>query len=157
MLALYEKEKKRIHEDKSNDQRDIDYFMKYLNDYHAKRIACLKTNKEKYKDRMQETAYIYTTQISLLLENVLDIFEGNGNSGISIPVYKVDPAVAELCKKDKPQWIVIAWTVDLLEPVGRQLYEAAVNNFNFDYVYNFFFYPEKVKGQPYKPVRPLTR
>jgi hypothetical protein len=28
-----------------------------------------------------------------------------------------------------------------------------LNNFNFDYVYNFFFHPEVVKGQLYKPLR----
>jgi hypothetical protein len=31
------------------------------------------------------------------------------------------------------------------------MHESIINNFNFDYVYNFFFAPEKVKGQPYKP------
>ena len=27
------------------------------------------------------------------------------------------------------------------------LHESILNNFNFDYVYNYFFNPEKVKGQ----------
>ena len=33
------------------------------------------------------------------------------------------------------------------------MHESIINNFNFDYVYNFFFDPEKVKGMPYKPRR----
>ena len=28
-----------------------------------------------------------------------------------------------------------------------------MNNFNFKYAYDYFFNPEKVKGQPYKPLR----
>ncbi|MGZ5190035.1 MAG: hypothetical protein ACXWCZ_03390, partial [Flavisolibacter sp.] len=32
-------------------------------------------------------------------------------------------------------------------------HESILNNFNFDYLYNYFFNPEKVKGQTYKPVR----
>jgi len=31
-----------------------------------------------------------------------------------------------------------------------------MNNFNFKYAYDYFFDPEKVKGQPYKPLRSPT-
>jgi hypothetical protein len=39
------------------------------------------------------------------------------------------------------------------QPYFVHLHESIINNFNFDYVYNYFFDPEKVKGQPYKPLR----
>ena len=39
------------------------------------------------------------------------------------------------------------------QPYNIHLHESILNNFNFDYVYNFFFDPEKVKGQSYKPLR----
>jgi len=61
--------------------------------------------------------------------------------------------MAELCKKDKPQWILISWGWDTRDPVENHQHESIINNFNFDYVYNFFFDAEKVKGQPYKPLR----
>ncbi|MDZ7650952.1 MAG: hypothetical protein U5K54_29570 [Cytophagales bacterium] len=32
------------------------------------------------------------------------------------------------------------------DPLEKHMHESIINNFNFDYVYNFFFYPEKVKG-----------
>ena len=35
----------------------------------------------------------------------------------------------------------------------KHQHESIINNFNFDYIYNFFFDPEKVKGLPYKPLR----
>jgi hypothetical protein len=152
ITRLYEKEKKKIYENKSNTQKNIDYFMKYLNDKNDKRIEVLKNNKEKYKDRLRETAEIFTTQPDVMLENYPDVFEGNGGSRLKLPVYKIDPKIAERCKTDQPQWIVISWTANIVQPAGKYLYESIINNFNFDYVYNFFFDPEKVKGQPYKPL-----
>ena len=149
----YDAEKKKIYAENKNDQRSIDYFMKYLNENNEKRILCLKNNKEKYKNRLQEPAQIYTDQPSILLENFPDVFEGNGAGSVKLFVYKIDPVVAELCKTDKPQWIVVTWHGDVTSPVGKHQHESIINNFNFDYVYNFFFDPEKVKGQPYKPLR----
>ena len=61
--------------------------------------------------------------------------------------------MADLCKKDKPQWILISWDYYPIDAVERHQHKAIVNNFNFSYVYNFFFYPEKVKGKPYQPLR----
>jgi len=153
VTRLYEKEKKKIYENKSNSQKNIDYFMSYLNDKNNKRIECLNKNKEKYKNRLQETAEIFTTQPTVMLENYPDVFEGTGGSRIQLPVYKIDPAIAQRCKTDKPQWIVISWTTFINDATGKYFYESVLNNFNFDYVYNFFFDPEKVKGQPYKPLR----
>lgn len=149
---LYDSEKKSIYDKAMGKQRDIDYFMKYLNENHEKRVAKLQASKEKYKNRLQEVAEIYSDQPSLLLENYEDVFEGTGNSGVSLPVYKIDPAIAEACKKDKPQWITITWHGDVTSPVGKHQHESIINNFNFEYVYNFFFYPDKVKGQAYKPL-----
>ncbi|MEO5562819.1 MAG: hypothetical protein ABIR18_05270 [Chitinophagaceae bacterium] len=149
---LYEKEKKKIYETEKNNQRGIDYFMKYLNDKNEKRIQCLKNNKEKYKNRVQETAEIFTTEPDAMLENYPDVFEGNGGS-LKLPVYKIDPSIVMLCKKDQPQWVVVTWTASINDPIGKQLHDAVINNFNFEYVYNFFFDPEKVKGQAYKPLR----
>ncbi len=88
-----------------------------------------------------------------MLENITDVFEGNGGSANKYPVYKVDPVMAELCKKDKPQWVLVNWMWHPNNPVEKYLHETIVNHFNFEYVYNFFFDPEKIKGQSYKPLR----
>jgi hypothetical protein len=152
ITRLYEKEKKRIYETEKGRQRNIDYFMKYLDEKNAKRITCLKNNKEKYKDRLHEAAEIFTTEPDAMLENYPDVFEGNGGSSLKLPVYKIDPVIAGLCKSDRPQWILVSWTASINDPVGKQLHEAVVNTFNFDYVYNFFFDPERVRGKLYKPL-----
>ena len=89
----------------------------------------------------------------MLLENYPDVFEGNGGTPTRLPVYTFDPRVVELCKTDAPQWIVIYWTAHLNDPISLSLHEAMLNNFNFQYVYDYFFDPDKVKGQPYTPLR----
>jgi hypothetical protein len=152
ITRLYEKEKKSINEKEKNNQRNINYFMKYLDEKHAKRMATLKINKEKYKDQLQETAKIFTDQPDVLLENYPDVFQGSGAANLKLPVYKIDPVIAERCKKDQPQWIRITWHGDINHPVGKHQHESIINNFNFDYVYNFFFDSEKVKHQSYKPL-----
>ena len=149
----YEAEKKKIYEQNQGNQKSIDYFMKYLNEKNDKRITNLKNNKTKYKNQLQESAEVFTSQPNIMLENYSDVFDGNGNPTKRYPVYKVDPAMAELCKKDKPQWILISWDYYPGSRIETQQHEAIINNFNFDYVYNFFFAPEKVKGQPYRPLR----
>ncbi len=127
--------------------------LKDVDDRYTKRRSVLGTNQERYRARLQETAEVPTLQPDVMLENFPDVFEGNGGPGPRYPVYKIDPAMAELAKTDKPQWILVTWDGDVLDPVGKQHADAILNNFNIEYVYNFFFDPEKVKGQSYRPLR----
>jgi hypothetical protein len=153
IAKTYETEKKQISDQNKNDQRAIDYAMKYLDEKNAKRLICLRNNKDKYGDRLQEPAQIFTDQPDVHLENYPDVFEGTGGSAIKLFVYKIDPVMAALCKKDTPQWLVITWHGDVTNPIGKHQHESIINNFNFEYVYNFFLDPAKVNGQPYKPLR----
>jgi len=121
-------------------------------DRYQKRLGLLATNREKYGSQLQETAEVFALQPDVLLENYKDVFEGNGGSSTRYAVYKVDPAMNDLAKTDKPQWIVVWWDGDLLDPVGKQQIDAIVGNFDFQYLHDFFFAPEKVKGRPYRPL-----
>ena len=116
-------------------------------------MAVLRSNKDKYRNRLQETAEVWTTEPGVLLENYPDVFEGNGGTPTRLPVYTIDPRVVELCKTDAPQWIVMYWTAHLNDPISLSLHEAILNNVDFQYIYDYFFDPGKVKGQPYKPLR----
>jgi hypothetical protein len=146
-------EKKRITEAEQGDQKRIDIAMKDVDERTAKRTAVLARNREKYRDRLQETAELPTDQADLMLENSPDVFERAGASGKKLPVYTIDPRLVELCKTDAPQWIVMSWTTNLNDPVSLSLHEAILNNVNVQYIYDYFFDPDKVKGQPYKPLR----
>ncbi len=128
--------------------------LRAADDRYNTRVGLLATNRERYAGRLQEAAEVFSIQPDELLENYKDVFEGSGGpGGERYPVYKVDPEMAELAKTDQPQWITVWWDGDLLDPVGKQQHDAILNNFDFQYVYDFFFAPEKVKGRPYKPLR----
>ena len=120
----YADETQKIARDNKGNQKSIDYFMGYLNTNHAKRLAALKSNREKYKARLQETAEIWTLQPGVLLENYPDLFEGNGGTTKRLTVYTIDPKVIELCKTDAPQWIVMHWTAHLNDPISLSLHNA---------------------------------
>lgn len=67
------------------------------------------------------------------------------------PIYKISPEVLEKCKTSEPQWIAI-WVPFETKENGNQLwemYQSVTENFNYEYVYNHFFSPEKNKGISY--------
>ena len=122
--------------------------------------------KEKYKVKWNEIAELKlsNTQINLYTfvnatEDHDDMFDNQdiyAKEGIhsTFPVLKVKKKTLELCKTDQPQWLVIRWTTGMPnQPFNIHLHESIINNFNFDYVYNYFFDPGKVEGQQYKPLR----
>ena len=154
----YESEKKKISEREQGVQERVDREVKQLDEKIRRYSDGLNKNKEKYKNRLGELATTAAQPSLNDLDTGRDLFSAGyltDTESISgrLPVYKVDPAMAELCKKDKPQWILISWNYSPNYPIEKHQHESIIYNFNFDYVYNFFFNPEKVKGQPYKPLR----
>jgi len=82
-----------------------------------------------------------------------------GKEGVhtTFPILKVSKQALALCKTDQPQWLVIRWSFGLNNSAYYlHLHESILNNFNFKYAYDYFFDSEKVKGQPYKPLRSPT-
>ena len=149
----YERERIRITQAKPGDKVGIARDMVYVDQRQAKRLATLAANRERYKGRLQEVATVTNIQPNVVIENDPDVFLGSGGSRIHIPVYKVDPALAELAKTGAPQWVVVGWTSQLNLPVNKRLHDAIVNNFDFEFLYNSFFAPEKVTGRSYAPLR----
>ena len=114
--------------------------------------------KEKYKNRWNDIAELQlSAEISFFTfvnatEGYNDMFDNKGQT--TFPILKVRKTALDLCKKDQPQWLVIRWTVGMPnQAFNLHLHESVMNNFNFKYAYDYFFDPEKVKGQPYKPLR----
>ena len=121
--------------------------------------------KEKYKHKWNDIAELQVkTQINLndfvnATEGNYDMFDNKniyGKEGVltTFPILKVKKTALALCKTDRPQWLVIRWTMSMPnEPYNNYLHESILNNFNFQYVYDFFFDAEKVRDQAYKPLR----
>ena len=119
--------------------------------------------KEKYKNRWNDIAELQlSAEISFFTfvnatEGYDDMFDNKQGAHTTFPILKIKKATLELCKKDQPQWLVIRWTVGMPnQAFNLHLHESVMNNFNFKYAYDYFFDPEKVKGQPYKPLRSPT-
>jgi hypothetical protein len=116
--------------------------------------------KQKYKTKWNDIAKLEIDKAPLNLlsfvyatDNNIDFFDNDASSR-TFPITKVNKKAKELCKTDQPQWVVIKWDYGMQNSrYYIHLHESILNNFNFDYVYNFFFAPEKVRGQLYKQLR----
>jgi hypothetical protein len=114
--------------------------------------------KEKYKDQLNEPAVLRNMQPTIISDFFGDmdpfaITDIERNRKQYFPLYKVPADVMEKCKTAQPQWISVWFRYNTKEN-GNQLHEmytALTQNLNYDYIYNYFFDPEKVKGLAYKP------
>ena len=152
-----------IREKNKDNQKSIDYFSQYENDNFQKALVTLAKHKEKYKSKMKEWASIPSIFYSIDFVNGQDIFtrykinEGTPNLK-TYPVYKFAPGIVEESKQDKPLWIRVTWSWSLPDERTRHMHESIINNFNFQYLYDFFFDPEKVKNKQYQPLKdPRTK
>lgn len=101
--------------------------------------------------RLDQPAYLKYEVVGINdLENGNEIFiEDDARHG----VYTYEDGVLEKSKGDRPLWVVVAWwpaNQDQM-PYLREIHRSMSNQFNFDYAYDYFFDPEKVKGIAYQP------
>ncbi len=156
----FAEEKKIIAEKYPSSPRDKDFFTKQLIEKFDNAKNTLRLTREKYNNRLHEKAYSRYGGYSITgLSNGYDMFTGaklneGGSFDTSFPIMKVDPEMQALSKTDRPQWVLIKWFGDeMYNPVFKHMHESIINNFDFDYLYQFLFEPEKVKGKPYKALR----
>lgn len=132
----------------------------------------LKAQKERLKPHLNEIAVVKDG----LIASGNDYIDEEGHKIID-PGYILNPyqptgsfpeyfhvvtpkrAVLEQAKTDKPLWVhmqlpdIIGKPFDSSMRSGRQFMAySLLRNFNFDYVYNYFFAPERVRGTAYKPL-----
>ncbi|GAB2826234.1 hypothetical protein [Ferruginibacter profundus] len=148
---------KDIKEKNKDDQKSIDYFTQYENANYQKALVTLGKHKEKYTTRLNTWAYLPYKFDYFDFVNGYDIFtraqiEEKTIADKVFPVYKFAPGIVEQSKQDKPLWIRVTWNWLLSDERTRHMHESIINNFNFQYLYDFFFAPEKVRGQSYKPL-----
>ena len=107
----------------------------------------IKKIREKYKNSLQEPAFVKNTTIDMytFYPSFDDLFEKKVNTRYMFPVYKTNPAIYDLGDKDKPQWVTISWpyATEKSSTVDWEIFKAMTTNFNFQYVYDYFFNPEK--------------
>ncbi len=156
----YEEEKKKINEDLARDPRSVPYRLKGLDEMLERAKINLVKLKEKYKTTANEIAEVQPGNISMsdmtasINNTAWDFFDNRFRQ--SFPVYRHNSNAVDMSKTAKPQWVVISWDAEGVltsTPSGTHMHQSILSNFNFDYVYNYFFNPEKTKGIPYKPLQ----
>lgn len=122
-------------------------------------LGSIKMLKEKYKQRLNEPAFINNAQLGIYSFNSgKDIFERKKFDRYMFPVYKIEPAMYDLSRRDTPQIISISWenADNKSSTANWEIWKAMTTNFNFQYIYDYFFSPEKVKGKTYQPLNVVS-
>ena len=168
VLALCEKGLQRELETQKADARHMSsnnpsYYAGVIKDldekFYPQCVKNLNALKEKYKNKLNEPAVLYgwagpsfsefTSTSGLPTLFVEDWYQDIPG----YPVYRYTKEAIEGSKKDKPLWIEITWPLQKngTRVKAFEVHRAMLRYFNYDYVYDYFFNPEKVKGQAYSP------
>lgn len=157
----YNEEKQKINEDLQRDPSSVPYRLKNLDEMLQRAKINLDKLKTKYKNSYNETATVRpgNNGISSLTSSIADIGWDYFDDHMlqTFPVYKHKSDAVEKSKTAQPLWVVISWDAEGVltsTPSGAHMHQSILSNFNFDYVYNYFFNAEKVKGIAYKPLQP---
>ena len=158
LVREVEERKKEAQHMSSNNPSYYDGVIKDLDEkLYPQCLKNLNALKEKYKNKLNEPAVLYawagpsfsdfTSTSSLPTLFVEDWYQNISG----YPVFRYTQEAIENSKKDKPLWIAITWQAQ--EPNSRvkpyEVHRAMLRYFNYDYVYDYFFNPEKVKGKMY--------
>lgn len=126
----------------------------YQYDEYLSTIALLR---EKHKNSLHEKAFINHEQAGIYsFSKSNDLFEKQPSNRYMFPVYKIEPDIYVKARKDLPCWISISFPYADEKNLTseKEVYNAMLQNFNYEYVYNYFFDSEKVKDKEYAPLHP---
>lgn len=156
--AEAEKARKKI---KAENSYRMDQQVKWLKNFDDNTLPQWKNNIEKlrnkYNGKLDVPAEIRNPNGVEMINffNADDIF-GTTSSGISYGIFTYEDGILEKSKQDKPLWICISWSPASQDAQfqGRELHRSITSHFNFDYVYDYFYNPQKVKGVAYSTLNP---
>ena len=120
-------------------------------------LSTIEFLREKHKNSLQEKAFINHEQAGIYsFSKSNDLFEKQPSNRYMFPVYKIEPDVYAKARNDQPCWVCISFPYadEKNSTSEKEVYNAMLNHFNYEYVYNYFFDPEKVKDKKYTPRNP---
>jgi hypothetical protein len=110
--------------------------------------------KKDYAGKLDQPATLGDGQVTLsgIFAQNVDPFRKNPGPE-NYEVWKMNPDVFEKAKQDKPLFIAFSIPFQTSENgiQAYELYQALTQNVNYQYIYDYYFDPEKVKGKAYKP------
>ena len=124
-----------------------------------------KTNLEKlkkqYSNSLQVPAELKNSNGIAMIniyngDDIFDTEDAQRFKNNTYGIYTYEDGVLQKSKQDQPLWVCIGWQpTDINQsPYSREIHRSMVTHFNFDYVYNHFFAPEKNNKQPYVLLNP---
>ena len=122
-------------------------------------IKNLQALKEKYRNKLNEPAVLYSWNGPAFSDftgtsSLPTLFVEDWYQKIpGYPAYRYTKEAMENSRNDKPLWIAITWQAQKSDTRSKpyEVHRAMLRYFNYDYVYNYFFTPEKVRGLSYTP------
>lgn len=144
---------------KENSYR-MDEQEKWLKHFEDETLPRWKANiqklRDKYSQSLNEPAEMKTNSGIRMINfyNGDDLFDTEDAIRLksnTYGIYTYEDGVLEKSKQDQPLWICISWNPADIQnpPYLREIHRSMVTHFNFDYAYDYFFDPEKVKNKPY--------
>lgn len=116
--------------------------------------ATLRSLKEKYRNRLTEPAAVTNAQFDWrqITNGTWDVFTDGPNASY-YPVYRIDAATLASMRGAAPVWLAVIFPFQTPNDGNKyyEMYAALTRNLNYEYIYNYFFAPDKVKGKPYVP------
>jgi len=154
-MALQKKKEEILDQNRGDDKSTVDRRESFYA-YQEKEFDRYKNGIKKwlnlYKDRLNEPALVRHLQPTINSDFYGDIDPFQKDiTGSVFPVFKIPKDIMDKCKTEQPQWIAV-WFYHQTKEKGNQLYElyrSMTENINYDYIYNYFFNPQKVKGIAY--------
>ncbi len=118
-----------------------------------------KTNLEKLKKQYDATLHTPAGIRNVNGIEMINIFNGDDifadesqvKKQNTYGIYTYEDGVLEKSRQDQPLWICIGWMPADIQysPYSREIHRSMTTHFNFDYVFDYFFRPDKTKNKPY--------
>ncbi len=118
-------------------------------EYVTKELTKITVAKERLKSRLAEPVQ-FTGEDEYY--DPTNISNGNKNKAEIYELYQLSAEVLASMKKDKALWLNITIRRQPGYLTMYDFYQSFCKNFNFEYVYNYFFEPDKVKNIAYTPL-----
>lgn len=113
----------------------------------------------KYASRAGEPAEVPNRQFTYhdLINGSWDVFTRGPNT-IYYPVYKIEASTIREMAEARPVWVSVLFPFQTKNDGNKfyEMYRSMTENVNYQYIHDYFFNPEKVKGVAYSPLNKET-